>query len=89
MELETEDYDYVPEYKEIPISDNPEDTEVAEAVINAVNNVMEFPDKDNDIHLYIDYNGSALCGIYAGCFGSVFKDQKCSVRTDYNDEFWQ
>ena len=51
MELETEDYDYVPEYKEIPISDNPEDTEVAEAVINAVNNVMEFPDKDNDIHL--------------------------------------
>lgn len=57
VELETEDYDYVPEYKEIPISDNPEDTEVAEAVINAVNNVMEFPDKDNDIHLYIDYNG--------------------------------
>lgn len=35
----------MPEYKEIPISDNPEDTEVAEAVINAVNNVMEFPDK--------------------------------------------
>ena len=30
---------------------------MAEAVINAVNNVMEFPDKDNDIHLYIDYNG--------------------------------
>lgn len=29
VELETEDYDYVPEYKEIPISDNPEDTEVA------------------------------------------------------------
>lgn len=57
VELETEDYDYVPEYKEIPISDNPEDNEVAEAVINAVNNVMEFPDKDNDIHLYIDYNG--------------------------------
>lgn len=57
VELETADYDYVPEYKEIPISDNPEDTEVAEAVINAVNNVMEFPDKDNDIHLYIDYNG--------------------------------
>lgn len=57
VELETEDYDYVPEYKEIPIPDNPEDTEVAEAVINEVNNVMEFPDKDNDIHLYIDYNG--------------------------------
>lgn len=80
MELETEDYDYVPEYKEIPISDNPEDTEVAEAVINAVNNVMEFPDKDNDIHLYIDYNGGALCGIYAGCFSSVLKTRNVQLE---------
>lgn len=65
VELETKKYNYEPEYIEIPISDNPEDTEVAKAVIEAVKNVMEFSDEGinkgenqkNDIHLYIDYNG--------------------------------
>ena len=63
----TPEYDYIPDYKEIRISDNPEDTEIAKAVIAAVENVMEFPEEnsdkesnpneDKDIHLYIDYNG--------------------------------
>lgn len=67
VEWETKEYGYIPEYKEIRISDNPEDTEIAKAVIAAVKNVMEFPEKnsdkesnlneDKDIHLYIDYNG--------------------------------
>lgn len=65
VELETKKYNYEPEYIEIPISDNPEDTEVAKAVIEAVKNVMEFSDEGinkgenqkSNIHLYIDYNG--------------------------------
>lgn len=65
VELETKKYNYEPEYIEIPISDNPEDKEVAKAVIEAVKNVMEFPAsginkgeaQKSDIHLYIDYNG--------------------------------
>ena len=60
VELETKGFGYIPEYKEIPIPDNPKDTDIAEAVIDAVKNVMEFPEENNqnkDIHLYIDYNG--------------------------------
>lgn len=65
VELETKKYNYEPEYIEIPISDNPQDTEVAKAVIEAVKNVMEFSDEGinkgenqkSNIHLYIDYNG--------------------------------
>lgn len=47
----------IPEYTLVDISDNPEDEEVAQSVIQAVNGILEFPERGEDIHLYIDYNG--------------------------------